>query len=155
MSPRNEGSSTSPRFSVRRGAGLGELPGDAADLDRGDAAAVGEHDGHLQDDLELVADRVRRERVERLGAVAGLQHEAALLGDRGQRVGEAPRFAREHERWYLAQGGERGVERDGIGPVGLLLRGTRAPGVGRPRLHVEQLPVGVVGSRRPRIGAHR
>ena len=75
MSPRNDGSSTPSRVSVADGARLGELPGDAPDLHRGHAAAVGEHDGHLQDDLELVADGVGRERVERLGAVAGLQHE--------------------------------------------------------------------------------
>ena len=67
-----------------RRTGLGELTRDAPDLDRGDAAAVGEHDGHLQDDLQLVADRVGGERVERLGAVAGLEHEALLVDDRGR-----------------------------------------------------------------------
>ena len=101
---------------------LGELPGDAADLHRGDTAAVREHDGHLQDDLELVADGVGGERVERLGAVAGLQHEPALFGDRGECLGEAAGLAREHERRDLAQRRQRPVERRGIGPVGLLSR---------------------------------
>ena len=103
-----------------RGARLGELSGDAADLHRGDAAAVGEHDRHLQDDLELVADRVGRERVERLGAVARLEHEAASLADRGERVGEAARLAGEDQRRHRAQLGEGGIELEGVGPLGLL-----------------------------------
>ena len=38
---------------------LGELAGDAADLHHRHAGGVGERHGHLQDDLELVPDRVR------------------------------------------------------------------------------------------------
>jgi len=41
-----------------RGPRLRELSGDAADLDHGHAGRVRESDGHLQDDLQLVADRV-------------------------------------------------------------------------------------------------
>ena len=52
------------------------------------------------------------------------------LGDRGERLGEAARLAREHERRDRAQLGERGVERGGVGPVGLLRGGERAPAVG-------------------------
>ncbi len=57
-------------------AGLGELPGDPAHLDHRHAGAVGQDDGHLEDDLELVADAVGGELGEGLGAVAGLEHEA-------------------------------------------------------------------------------
>ena len=77
----------------RGGAGLGELAGDPAELHRRDAGAVGEQHRHLQDDLELVADAVRRERAERLGAVAGLEQERLALGNarRATRSANAPR----------------------------------------------------------------
>src|SRR5262249_43193380 len=97
---------------------------------------------HLQDDLELVADVVRRERVERPRAVAGLQHEAAPFGHRRERVAEAARLAREHERWHRAQRRQRSLERGRVGPLGLLLRGERSPAVGRPVLHGKQLALG-------------
>ena len=58
-----------------RRPGLGELAGDAAHLHHGDAEGVGEHDRHLQDDLELLPDVDGRERLEALGAVAGLEQE--------------------------------------------------------------------------------
>ena len=63
-----------------RRAGLGELAGDAADLHRGHARGVGEHHGHLEDDLELVSDGVGAEGVEGLGAVAGLEQERLAVG---------------------------------------------------------------------------
>ena len=68
----------------RRRARLGELARDAADLQRRDAGAVREHERHLQDDLELVADVVGRELGERLRAVARVQQEALALGDRAR-----------------------------------------------------------------------
>ena len=70
--------------SVSRRAGLGELAGDAADLHRGHARRVGEHDGHLEDDLQLVPDGVGAEGVERLGAVAGLEQERLAVGHRAE-----------------------------------------------------------------------
>ncbi len=104
---------------------LRELSGDATDLHGGDAAAVGEHDGHLQDDLELVADRVGRERIERLGAVARLQDEGVSLAGGAQGGHERARFACEHERREPAQLVEHAVERADIGPLGLLCRVVR------------------------------
>ena len=82
----------------RRGACLGELTGDAADLDDRKHPAVGQHCRHLQQDLQLVADKRRRELVERLGAVAGLEHERAPGGNLAERVAELPRLACEDER---------------------------------------------------------
>ena len=69
-----------------RRAGLGELPGDPAHLHHRHAGAVGQHDRHLQDDLELVADGVGGEPVERLGAVAGLEQERLAGGHLGERL---------------------------------------------------------------------
>jgi hypothetical protein len=51
------------------------LPCDPSYLHYGQARRVGQNYGHLQDDLQLVPDRVRLEVTERFGAVAGLQDE--------------------------------------------------------------------------------
>ena len=78
-SPKNDAQLDAVARLGGRGARLGELAGDAADLQRRDARAVREHDRHLEDDLQLVADVVGREVGERLGAVARLQQEALAL----------------------------------------------------------------------------
>jgi hypothetical protein len=77
---------------------LGELAGDTAELHNRDARAVGQHDGHLQDDAELVSDVVGREFSEALGAVAGLEQKGAAFGDLGERLREVAGLAGEHER---------------------------------------------------------
>ena len=64
-----------------RRAGLGELAGDPSHLHHGHADRVGEHDRHLQDDLELLPDADGREVVEALRAVAGLEEEGVAGGD--------------------------------------------------------------------------
>ena len=147
-----------------RRAGLRELARDPPDLHGGDAAPVGEDHRHLQDDLELVADRVGRERVERLRAVTRLEHEAAPLADRGESVGEAARLAREHERRDRAQLVERGVEPCRVGPLGLLRGRVLAPASRRPGLEAEERAVARLGgsvvltgtrSARPAGHAHR
>ena len=84
MWPRNDGQLDAVDGLGGGRAGLGELAGDAPDLHDGHAGRVGEHDRHLQDDLELVADGVGREGVERLGAVAGLEQERLAVGDLGR-----------------------------------------------------------------------
>ena len=78
-------------------AGLGELSGDAAQLDHRHPGAVGEDHGHLQDDLELVADGVGAELGERLGAVAGLQDEGPTLGRLAEGPGQVPGLAGEDQ----------------------------------------------------------
>ena len=55
--------------------GLAYWPAIRPILTTGSAGAVGEHDRHLQDRLDPVADVVGGRRGERLGAVAALQHE--------------------------------------------------------------------------------
>ena len=103
-----------------RRTGLGELAGDASDLHHGDTRRVGEHDRHLEDDLQLVADGVGAERVERFGAVAGLEQERPAGGHLGQVGGESSGLAGEDERRHRGQLLDRGVERGGIRPVRLL-----------------------------------
>ena len=111
-------------------ARLGELPGDPAHLDDWDPRAVGEYDRHLQDDLELVADRVGREVVEGLGAVARLEQKGLSGRDLGQSPGEPAGLAGEHERRLLGELGQGVVVGDRIGP-GRLLSGRARPPRGR------------------------
>ena len=68
----------------RAGPGLGELAGDPTDLHDRDPHRVRQHDGHLEDDAQLLPDVVGRELLERLGAVAGLEQERTAGGDLGQ-----------------------------------------------------------------------
>ncbi len=86
MWPRKLGSSTPLMVSKSAERGLANWPGDAADLHDGHAGAVRQHDGHLEDDFELVADVVGGEVVEGLGAVAGLQDERSPGRDLGERA---------------------------------------------------------------------
>ena len=72
------------RLGVGR-ARLGELAGHAADLDHRHGAAEGQHDRHLQQHAEGVADVVGMELGEALGAVAALEQESLAVGDIGQR----------------------------------------------------------------------
>ena len=85
-------------FSVRR-ARLGELTGYPADLHDRDADRVGENDGHLQDDFELLSDVVGRELFEALGAVAGLQEERIASRNLCEFGLQRTCFSCKDERW--------------------------------------------------------
>ena len=87
----------------RRGARLGELAGDAADLHHRHRGGVGEHHRHLQEDAQEVADVVGADVVgarigEAFGAVAALQQETLALRDAAERGLEVARLAGEHQR---------------------------------------------------------
>ena len=84
--------------------GFRELTGDPAHLHHGDSRRVGEHDGHLEDDPQLVADGIGRELAERLGAVAGLEEERLALGDAGQLSGQRSGFAGKNQRRKRREG---------------------------------------------------
>ena len=77
--PRNDGRLWPLALSVGDEPRLGELPGDASDLHDRKTCSVGEDDGHLQDDLQLVSDVVGGELSERLGALTGLEHECLTV----------------------------------------------------------------------------
>jgi hypothetical protein len=110
-----------------RRPGLGELAGDAPHLQDRNTGRVGEHHRHLQDDLELVADGVGREALERLGAVTRLEQERPSLGHVGQVLGQLPGLAREHQGRQRSQVLERPVERGLVRPRRLLGRGPVLP----------------------------
>ena len=126
MWPRKRGEHP-PRLLGAASAGLGELPGDAADLDHRHAGAVGQDHGHLQDDLQLVPDAVRGEVVERLGAVARLEQERLAPGHLAGRRAQASGLAGEDERRHAGKGFQGLLERVGVRPLGLLHRGTVTP----------------------------
>ncbi len=65
------------------GARLGELAGDAADLHDRHAGRIGQHDRHLQQDAEHVADIVGVEFGEALRAIAALQQESLAFARPG------------------------------------------------------------------------
>ena len=114
------------------GSRLGELARDPPKLHDRHARRVGEHDGHLQDQLQLVADRVGRDVVERLGAVARLQQEGTPLGHRAELLGQGAGLAGEHERREGCQPRLSLLQLVGVRPGRLLCGGLRAPGPGLP-----------------------
>ena len=103
-----------------RGARLGVLPREAAELHDRHGAGVGEDDGHLQQHTQLVAHVVGGDVGEGLGAVAALEQERLAAGDRGQLLGEVVALAREDERRHGAQAGHGGVEGPAVGVRRLL-----------------------------------
>ena len=137
-----------------RGPRLGELPGHPADLDHRDAGPVGQHDGHLQQGLQLGAHGLGGGAGERLGAVAALQHERLAAGDRGQPVPQLIALAGEDQRRQPGQlggdGGQRArrpaspaAARRAVAPAGraagepvtAVMPGRRSrPGSGQPRM---------------------
>ncbi len=121
------------RLGLRR-ARLGELAGQAAELDDRTGGAEGQHHRHLQQHLEGVADVVGVELGEAFGAVAALQEERLAGGDVGEPVLQAPGFAGEDQRREAVQrlldAGERGF----IGIAGDLPDRQGAPALGRPFL---------------------
>jgi hypothetical protein len=118
----------------RRRARLRELARDPPDLHHRQRRAVREHRGHLQEHLEALADRDRRDLAERLGAVPRLEKEGAALDGLAERALERPRLAGEDERRQLAQALAHLVHRGGVGPAGLLQRWERPPRGRRPGL---------------------
>ena len=87
----------------RRGARLGELAGDAADLHHRHRGGIGQHHRHLQEHAQEVADVVGADVVgarigEAFGAVAALQQETFALGDAAERFLEVARLAGKHQR---------------------------------------------------------
>ena len=119
------------QFGGRR-ARLDELAGDAPQLDDRQHGAVGQHGGHLQDDLELLPDADGGEVVEGLRAVAGLEHERAPGGDLGQRLAQQAGLPGEDERRQRAQPCAGGIDSGRVQPLGLMERPALPPKAGCP-----------------------
>ena len=136
MWPRNDGSVDVADALGRRRAGLGELAGDAADLHDGHAERVGQHDRHLQDDAQLLADVVGGERPR---SSRRSRRPGAGTRCRRRRGPSAGLQRRGPRRRTPAAGSRRSCfsarrARACVGPVGLLRGRTVAPRDGCPRI---------------------
>ena len=125
----------SPRYAGQRDAlaglevgraGLGVLPGDPADLHDRHRGGVREHDRHLEQHPQLVADVVGGHAGERLGAVAPHEHERLAARDRGDLVLEVVALAREHQRRHRPQPRDGALDGRGVVVRRLLGRAERA-----------------------------
>ena len=104
MWPRNDGQLDAvDRSRCGDERGLANCPAMRPTFTTGHARRVRQHDGHLQDDLQLVPDGVGREGVERLGAVAGLEQERLARGHLGQAAGQVAGLAGEDQRRHGRQ----------------------------------------------------
>ena len=120
--------------SVSSERGLANWPGDAADFHHRQRARKGQHDGHLQDDAEGVADVVGMEFGEAFRAVAALKQESLAFGHLAERGHQVAGLAREHERRIGLQPRLDGRERGSVRIVRNLLDRSRPPSAGRPIL---------------------
>ena len=115
--------------------GLGELAGHAAEFHHRHGGAEGEHDRHLEEDAEGVADDVGGEILVALGAVAALQDDGAAFGDLGEGGFQAAGLAGEDQRRIGAQLLLHGGQLVRVGVGRLLLRVAGAPGIRGPGGH--------------------
>src|SRR6185437_6149700 len=118
----------------RRGARLGELAGDAADLHHRQRGRISEHDRHLQEHAEEVADVVGAVLGEALGAVAALQQESLAVGNAGELLFQAASLAGENQRRKGRELLLDVVEGPKVRVLGNLLDRLLAPAIGRPTL---------------------
>ena len=123
----------------RRGARLGELAGDAADLHHRRRRRIGQHHRHLQEHAEEVADIVGAVLGKAFGAIAALQQECLAGRDLGQRSLEVARLAGKHQR---RKGGKLRLDigqRLGVRIIRHLHDRLAAPGIRAPLRRIGQL----------------
>ena len=104
-----------------RGARLRVLAGDAAHLHHRGGGAVGQHDRHLQQGLNVAAQVRLSVRLEGFGAVAALQQEGLAQGHVGQLLLQLLNFRGHHDRRHGFQDLAHATRVVRI-PAGLLLR---------------------------------
>ena len=126
-------------FFGRRGARLGELSGDAADLHYWQRAGISEHDRHLQKHTEEVADVVGAVLGKALGAVAPLQQKSLAVDDTRQRFLQAARLASKDQRWKGRELLFHVVQRLQVRIYRHLMDRFLAPAVGRPAFGHQQI----------------
>src|ERR1700738_621161 len=87
----------------RSGARFCELAGNSADLHHRQGGGVGEHNGHLQEYAQVVADVIRADVIraglrEAFGAIAAMQEETLAHADAAKRLLEVAGFAGKYQR---------------------------------------------------------
>ena len=105
------------------------------------------HRGHLQEELQPLADGDHGQLVERLGAVTRLEQEGAAVGCFTEGLPEGACLAREDQGRQRLKPFANGGERCRVRPLGLLERREPVPGGGRPG--------GVGHGHRPSVDARR
>ena len=118
----------------RRRSRFGELPGHAADLYDRQSCTEGRNDGHLQEDAQRIADRVRGMFREALGTIAALQQKGFAGGDLCEHALQLARLARENERRKAGKLRLDLGERPGVRIDRRLLDRLQPPAVGGPSL---------------------
>ncbi|ENN89244.1 hypothetical protein RHSP_51838 [Rhizobium freirei PRF 81] len=137
------------RFDVR-GARLGELAGDTTDLHHRQLRAKSQHDGHLQEGAEEVADVVRAVFREAFGAITALQQEAVAFCNIGQMSLQTAGFASKNQRRIACELGFGLCKRCLVRKIRHLLDRFLPPTAGCPILcHITHLLVRPVFAGRP------
>ncbi len=113
---------------------LGELAGNTADLHDRQLRAIGQHDSHLQESAEEVADIVRAMLEEAFGAIAALQQEGVAFGHIGELLFQTAGFTGKNERRIGRKRGFRCRKRCRVRIFGNLLDWLLPPATGGPIL---------------------
>jgi predicted RNase H-like nuclease (RuvC/YqgF family) len=116
----------------RLAARLRKLARDPPHLHDRNRRAVGQHSRHLEQHLELLADRRSGDVAERLDAVTRLEEERTALGHLAERREQRSRLTREDKRRQRVQSLPHRGERGGVRPLGLLSRRELPPRGRRP-----------------------
>ncbi len=116
----------------RRGARLGELAGDAADLHHRRRRGIGQHHRHLQEQAEKIADIVGAVFGEAFGAIAALQQKHFAFRDLGQGLFQIARLTGKNQRRKARKLRLDVGKRLGVGIIGHLHDRLRAPGLRAP-----------------------
>jgi hypothetical protein len=106
---------------------LANCPAIRPTLITGTPDGVREGDRHLQDDFQLVTNRVRRAVVERLRAVTGLEEESIAVRHVGEIRLKAACFAREDQRRFARELGFDARKMLEVGPRRVLANRTSSP----------------------------
>lgn len=117
-----------------RGARLGELAGNTADLDDRLLRPEGQDDGHLQEGAEEVPDRIGAVFGKALGAIAPLQQKTTAVGDIGKRTLQTARLSCKDKRRIFGKTRFHAVERCEVRIIRHLLNGFLPPAVRSPSL---------------------
>ncbi|VVN58817.1 hypothetical protein PS685_02935 [Pseudomonas fluorescens] len=113
-------------------ARLGELPGHAPDLDHRAPCREGHDNGHLQQDLERVANLGCRKLRKTLGTITALKQKRPALSDLGKLSAQLPGFAGKYQWRVTGQALLDAQQVRRVRVVGLLLDRQGAPAVRGP-----------------------
>ena len=118
----------------RRGARLGELAGNAADLHHRQCTGIGQHHRHLEQDPEKIPDVVGAVLGEAFGTVTTLEQEGLACGNTRKRLFQVAGLTCKNQRRKRGELRLDIAERLGVGIDGHLLNRPGTPALGGPPL---------------------